>query len=159
MNLASLAIEPLALHREHLPVIASWFRQEWPAWYGPGGRGNAEADLRAFSHSELELPLGLVVLHDCIPIAVGALKQESLPSHRHLKPWAGAGLVLPAFRRRGIGGMLLTALASQSVRLGYSSVYCATATAVGLLRRGGWSELERTEHEGESLVIFQKAAV
>lgn len=147
------------MHRQHLPLITSWFREEWPAWYGPGGRGDPEADLRAFSSSESELPVGLVVLRESVPVGVGALKAWSLPTHQHLKPWAAAGFVLPSLRRKGIGAVLLSALATHAFRLGYSSVYCATAKAASLLRRCGWSELERTEHEGESLVIFQKAAV
>ena len=140
MHVSPLTVAPLAMHRQHLPLIASWFRQEWPAWYGPGGRGDAEADLRAFSASESELPLGLVVLRERVPVAVGALKAWSLPTHRHLEPWAAAGYVLPALRGRGIGAVLLDALASQAFRLGYGSAYCATATAAGLLRRCGWSE-------------------
>ena len=150
-----VAILPLARHRGHVPLLASWFRQEWPAWYGPGGRGDAATDLQSFASSESVLPVGLVVLHEGIPIGTGALKRDSLPTHLHLSPWAGAGFVLPAFRGRGVGAMLLAALVSHARALGYSSVYCATGTAISLLHRCGWSEFERTEHEGEPLVIFQ----
>jgi GNAT superfamily N-acetyltransferase len=155
---SSITISPLARHRQHLPLLVSWFRQEWPGWYGPSGSGCAESDLQSFAASESKLPVGLVVLQDGFPVGVGALKAESLHTHRHLSPWAAAGFVLPALRGQGIGAALLGALASHGYRLGYSSVYCGTATAVSLLRRSGWTELERIEHEGEPLVIFEKAA-
>jgi GNAT superfamily N-acetyltransferase len=156
---SSLSIVPLARHREHLALLATWFEQEWPAWYGSGGRGNAGADLEAFASSESTLPVGLVVLEHGVPIGIGALKAESLPTHRHLHPWVGAGYVLPARRRMGIGAKLLAALANQAHNLGYRSLYCATSTAIELLRRSGWVEVERTEHEGKSLVIFRRNAV
>jgi len=42
--------------------------------------------------------------------------------------------------------------------LGHSHVYCGTATAVTLLLREGWSEIEHVEHEGQALFVFRKAA-
>jgi GNAT superfamily N-acetyltransferase len=158
MDHPPITISPLARHVQHVAVLAAWFRQEWPDWYGPGGRGCAQTDLQAFASSQTKLPVGLVVLQEGVPIGVGALKAESLPSHRHLSPWAAAGFVVPAFRGQGIGGLLLAALVSHAHRLGYSSVYCGTATAISLLRRNGWSEIDRIEHEGQALAIFQKAA-
>jgi GNAT superfamily N-acetyltransferase len=158
MATRSIVIAPLARHREHVARLASWFRQEWPAWYGPGGPGNAEADMRAFASSDSKLPVGLLALRDGEPVGVGALKPESLPTHRHLTPWAAAGFVLPAYRGQGVGAMLLAALVRHASDLGYATVYCGTASAINLLRRSGWCELERIEYEGEQLAIFRKTA-
>jgi N-acetylglutamate synthase-like GNAT family acetyltransferase len=97
-----------------------------------------------------------VAFDENTPIGVAALKSESLPTHRHLRPWAAAGLVLPSHRGRGVGARILEALAHHAHCLGFEHIYCATATAVTLLRRSGWSQLEVTRHEGESLVIFAK---
>lgn len=152
-----LTISPLALHRDLVPLLASWFVEEWPDWYGPGGRGDAVADLTAFATSQSTLPIGLIAFDENDPVGVAALKPESLPTHRHLCPWAAAGLVLPSHRGRGIGAQLLGALVRQAAALGYSRVYCGTATAVSLLRRSGWSELEVIQHDGEDLVIFSRA--
>ena len=152
---SSVVIVPLARHREHVPLLASWFLQAWPAWYGAAGRGDTLADLRAFAASEAALPVGLIVLDDGVPVGVGALKAESLPTHRHLSPWAAAGFVVPSRRGRGIGASLLQALVHHARALGYSRVHCGTGTAISLLRRCGWQELERVAHEGESLVVFQ----
>ena len=151
-----LTISPLARHRELLPLLAQWFIEEWPEWYGPGGRGSATDDLTAFAASESSLPVGLVAFNENTPIGVAALKIESLPSHRHLKPWAAAGLVLQSHRGKGVGATMLEALVQKAFNLGYERIYCATATAVSLLRRSGWSQLEVIQHEGESLVIFAK---
>ena len=140
-----------------MPLLASWFVEEWPEWYGPGGRGDAVADLTAFARSQSTLPIGVIALERNVPVGVMALKAESLPTHCHLRPWAAAGLVLPSHRGNGIGAELLEVLVRQAGALGYPRIYCGTATAVSLLRRSGWSELERTEHEGETVVIFSRA--
>ena len=154
----SLVVSPLAQHREYLPLLASWFLQEWPAWYGQADRGNATNDLRTFAASETALPTGLIVFREGQPIGVGALKAESFPTHKHLCPWAAAGFVLPAHRGHGVGAALLQGLAQKAWALGYSHIYCGTTTSASLPRRCGWAELERIEHEGKSLAIFEKAA-
>jgi GNAT superfamily N-acetyltransferase len=151
-----LTIAPLARHQELVPLLAQWFIAEWPEWYGDSGRGSAAEDLAAFAASESCLPVGLVAFNENTPIGVAALKPESLPSHRHLKPWAAAGLVLQLHRGKGVGARLLQALAHQAFKLGYDRIYCATATSASLLNRSGWQQLEVIQHEGESLVIFAK---
>jgi len=152
-----VTISPLAQYRDFVPLLSSWFVEEWPEWYGPGGRGNAVADLTAFATSESKLPVGFIALENSAPVGVMALKAESLPTHRHLCPWAAAGLVLASHRGRGIGAQLLGLLVQQASALGYPWVYCGTATAVSLLRRSGWAELETIQHEGEAIAIFAKA--
>ena len=152
-----VTISPLTHYRHLVPLLSSWFVDEWPEWYGPGGRGNAVADLTGFATSESKLPVGFIALDKESPVGVMALKAESLPTHRHLCPWAAAGLVLASHRGRGIGAQLLEVLVQQASALGYPRVYCGTATSVSLLRRSGWSELETIKHEGEAVVIFFKA--
>jgi GNAT superfamily N-acetyltransferase len=152
-----VSIAPLRLYADLVPVLSSWFVEEWPEWYGLGGRGNAVEDLTDFARSESELPVGFIALEKNVPVGVMALKAESLPTHRHLCPWAAAALVLPSHRGKGIGARLLGVLVEQAGAMGYPRVYCGTATAVSLLRRSGWSELEAIEHEGELVVIFSKA--
>jgi GNAT superfamily N-acetyltransferase len=159
MGRTEVMIEPLARHREHIPFLAHCFVREWPNWYGPCGRGNALADLQAFASLESQLPIGLVVLEGGAAVGVGALKAESVPSHKHIGPWASAGFVLPSHRGRGLGAALLRALVGHAGALGHARVYCASATALSLLRRSGWSEYESVEHEGTPLTIFSVAAV
>jgi GNAT superfamily N-acetyltransferase len=82
------------------------------------------------------LPAGFVAWEDGTPAGFAALKSESLPTHKHLAPWAAAGLVLQSHRGRGIGQHLLRALVKHARDLGFDHVYCGTATAITLLRRG-----------------------
>jgi N-acetylglutamate synthase-like GNAT family acetyltransferase len=63
-------------------------------------------------------------------------------------------LVVPGWRRRGIGAALLAGLLAEAQRLGFPRVFCATATAASLLERQGWRLLERTEHDGKPIAIY-----
>jgi GNAT superfamily N-acetyltransferase len=153
----ALSVEPLARHPGLVPLLAQWFVAEWPGWYGAGGPGNVLQDLRDFAASETRLPIGFVVFGDGAPAGAGALKAESIPSHRHLSPWAAAGFVVPQQRGRGIGAALLAAMVAHARALGYASVYCGTSTAGSLLRRSGWSAIEVTQHAGKALTVFRSA--
>jgi GNAT superfamily N-acetyltransferase len=151
-----LRISNLADHPEAIPVIRTWFEREWAAYYGPGGPGDAEQDLLAFS-SRGALPVGLIAFYDDQLCGIAALKVHSLSTHTHLSPWAAAGMVLPQFRGRGIGASLLRALGEIARGFGYSTMYCGTATAMGLLERNGWQLRERVRYNGEDVFIYQKA--
>ena len=152
----SLRIAYLADHPEVIPVIRRWFETEWTAYYGPGGPGDAEQDLLAYS-SRGKLPVGLIALYEDRPCGIAALKASSISTHTHLGPWAAAGLVLPQLRGRGIGSNLLRRLEEVARGFGYSTIYCGTATAVGLLERNGWQFMERVRYDGDNVSIYQKA--
>jgi GNAT superfamily N-acetyltransferase len=151
-----LCISNLADHPEAVPVIRRWFETEWAAYYGPSGPGDAEQDLLAYS-SLGQLPVGLIAWYDEQLCGIAALKSHSISTHTHLGPWAAAGLVLPQFRGRGIGSSLLCALEAVARGFGYSTIYCGTATAIGLLERNGWQFMERVRYDGEDVSIYQKA--
>ena len=150
-----LRISYLADHPEAIPVIQRWFEEEWASYYGSGGPGDAERDLWAYS-SRGQLPVGLIAYYEGQLCGIAALTAYSIRTHTHLGPWA-AGLVLPPLRGRGVGSGLLHALEEVARGLGYATMYCATATAMGLLERHGWQCLERVIYEGKQLSIYHKA--
>lgn len=154
-----LIVEPLADHAGLCPVVAQWFRNEWPRWYGPGGPGDADADAAAYAASRTRLPVGVVAFERGVPVGLAALKAEGLPTHPHLTPWAAAGCVVPSRRGRGIGAALLRELVRLTGTLGFPRVYCGTATAVRLLQREGWQQIDTVRHDGEALAIFCTSAV
>jgi hypothetical protein len=42
-------------------------------------------------------------------------------------------------------------------RLGFDTVHCATTSAVSLLEREGWSQIDAIVHDDERLIIFARA--
>ena len=152
----AIVVAALARHTEWLPLLARWMLDDWPQWYGANGRGDVHADLRSFAADESALPVGVIALHERTPVGMAALKALSLQSHAHLSPWAAAGLVVPAWRGQGIGALLLEALVARARGLGHAQIFCATATAASLLRRGGWTQREATTHDGQPLLVFAR---
>jgi N-acetylglutamate synthase-like GNAT family acetyltransferase len=152
----TIRIECLADHLEVLPTLKGWFEAEWESYYGPGGPGDAQTDLLAYTNRS-QLPVGVVAFLDNELCGVAALKAESIATHSHLAPWASAGLVSPVYRRRGIGAELVRALEAVARSLGYARIYCGTSTATQLLESRGWEFIERVEHGGEDLSIYRKA--
>jgi len=153
---ALVDVASLAAHRDLVPLVARWFECEWPAYYGPGGPGDAAHDAAALA-TPGPLPVGFVALQQGTPLGVAALNCESIASHRHLTPWAAAGFVQPGMRGRGIGARLLAAVEDEARARNCPAVYCATASAVRLLERCGWSMLERVVHDGAPLGVFRKS--
>lgn len=152
----TITIEPLAHHKDLLPLLEQWFITAWPNWYGPAGPGDARHDLNNFARRGT-LPTGLLAFMDGNVCGVAALKADSIESHAHLTPWAAAGLVAPHLRGQGIGARLLGALEDKARRLGHTHIHCATATAESLLLRCGGEVLERIHHDGQRLGVFRKA--
>lgn len=151
-----LQISYLANHPELVPVIKKWFELQWPTHYGPSGPGNAEADLLAYSHRST-LPIALIAFCDDKPCGIAALKLESISTHSHLSPWAAAGFVLQDHRGRGVGSHLLHVLEGVARRLDYTSIYCGSATAHGMLERNGWRLIDQLMYDGEGVSVYQKA--
>jgi GNAT superfamily N-acetyltransferase len=148
---------PLRFRPEFCAFFAQQFESEWRNWYGPGGQGNAREDVEAFANPEGNLPVGVIALDDTgLPVGIAALKATSIATHTHLSPWATAGYVLPGRRRAGIGARLLSALLAEAQRLGFHTIYCATATSSSLLEREGWSQFDAVVHDGENLSVFRR---
>lgn len=156
---STLQALPFARRCDCIDAVRGWFVAEWPAWYGPGGPGDIDRDLQAFSASESVLPVGMLVFERGQVVGAAALKHESIPSHSHLGPWAAAGYVLPTHRGRGIGGFLLASLVDKARALGHANVYCGTSTADTLLLRLGWQLIETTQMRGQPLGIYRMGAV
>ncbi len=151
-------IRPLRDCPEAARALVAAFEAEWPNWYGPGGQGDAAADLAAYANPEGALPVGVVALGpDGAPIGIAVLKAAFTPEFAHLSPWASAGWVRPDLRRRGLGALLLQALEAEGRRLGCTHLYCATTTAVTLLEREGWTAHAQTVHDGGLIGIYQRA--
>ncbi len=150
-------IIPLRERPEFCAFFARQFEAEWPQWYGRGGQGNASDDLAAFANPAGNLPVGVIALDDAgSPIGIAALKVASISTHAHLSPWVTAGYVIPARRCAGIGARLLSALLAEARRLGFHTIYCATARAVTLFEREGWSQIDAVVHDGERQFIFTR---
>ena len=150
MKTEDIWIGLLASHLEIQGVVGSWLEAEWPDWYGPGGEGDIEADLAAYSQPD-SLPVGLIAFAGETPCGFMALKSDPIAEHEDCSPWVGAGFVVPHLRGRGIGGRLLEASEVEAKKRGHAQLYCGTVRAETLLQRSGWRQLSTACHDGEAV--------
>ena len=155
---STVAVIPLRERPGLCAFFTRHFESEWPNWYGPNGRASARSDLEDYANAAGDLPVGVVALDESMsPVGVAALRATSIESHSHLSPWATAGFVIPSRRRQGIGADLLAGLLVEASRLGHQFIFCATASAVSLLMREGWTQIDKVLHDGEVQFVFQWA--
>ncbi len=145
----------LADHPEVLPTLEHLFETEWPDYYGAGGPGNAHDDLSTYSSRD-QLPVGLVAFVNAEPCGIAVLKSECVTTHKHLTPWVGGGMVVPQYRRQGIGAHMVSALEEIARNRGFNVIYSGTSTANTLLIREGWEFVELVQYNGEAVSIYKK---
>lgn len=138
-----IEIEPIRICRLSaapfaVDTLEQWFVHEWPPYYGPGGAGNAGADLLACLNDD-KLPIAVVALGENDQVlGTAALKADSLGSELGYGPWLAALLIAEPFRRQGIGNRLIERIEMEARRLGLASIYASTDTAVSMLARRNW---------------------
>jgi len=152
----NLELVLLADHPEVLPVLQAVFESEWPEYYCKSGKGDAREDLLAYSNRS-QLPIGVVAMLDGTAVGIAVLKAKCVTTHSHLTPWIGGGMVLPKYRRSGIGAKLAVELENIARELGHEVIYSGTSTAISLLEQSGWSYIETVSYCGENVSIYEKA--
>ena len=127
--------------------------QDWsPTWYGPGGRGDARADLAARVQRDA-IPCGIVAAEG--PLAVGTC---ALAAMRGLHPQAhqpGAGLqgLGDGFARQGVASRMVKAAEAQAAALRIGEVRVGTVAAA-IFQRAGWVHHGAALHDGRLIEMF-----
>ncbi|WP_323783587.1 GNAT family N-acetyltransferase [Leisingera sp.] len=138
--------------------LAELFIAEWTPWYGPDGKGNAEADLIGCMNRD-QLPIAVVaVSKDGQILGTAALKLESLGSEHFDGPWLAAVVVDPDFRGHGIGTSLIQAVEEQARRLGFAKIYTSTDAASSIVEKRGWKCLNHTVQSLRGPISIYKLA-
>ena len=155
MTVQPFRIALLEAHPQAVPVIVRWFKAEWPGWYGPGGQGDAHADL-ALWRDDTTLPIARVATSsEGQPLGIAALKPDGLGAEHGLGPFLSAFLVTPEARRQGVGTALVHAIEQTARQRGLGAVYGTTDGAASLLVGLGWKDTGLTSvSERGSLAIF-----
>jgi len=84
-----------------------------------------------------------------------SLKFHDMDTRPDLDPWLGGLLVLPKWRNRGVGTMLMHRATEEARRLQVPQLYLWTHTAEGLYHKLGWQLVERTNYFGKKAVVMQ----
>jgi GNAT superfamily N-acetyltransferase len=98
--------------------------------------------------SEQSRGVALVAKADGEPIGTCLLVESEIEPNHDVSPWLAGLFVVPEYRRRGAGAVLVRAIEDQARQRGVSRLYLYTTEAVGFYARLGWSVLDRTNWKG-----------
>jgi len=147
--------EFLADHPDLIPVIEGHWKIVWGDYYGSEGPGDAREDLIALCN-KARLPIGMVAKRSKTFLGSVALRSKTA-SHPHLGPWVTSLLVVPKFRRKGIGSRLVQEIERFTSKAGFDTLYARSATAIDFFQRNHWEAFDEVEKEG--LIIFRKRII
>jgi GNAT superfamily N-acetyltransferase len=88
-------------------------------------------------------------------VGMVSLKFHDMDTRPDLDPWLGGLLVLPEWRNRGVGTMLMHRATEEARRLNVPRLYLWTHSAEGLYHELGWQVVERSNYFGKEAIVMQ----
>jgi N-acetylglutamate synthase-like GNAT family acetyltransferase len=151
-----MTVEYLADRPEFLKQLAQLSWKEWQDVYEKRDQ-TLEDCLKNYRErmNTDRLPLTLVGLHDGLLVGMVSLKFHDMDTRPDLDPWLGGLLVLPEWRKRGVGTMLMHRAVEEARKLNVLRLYLWTHSAEGLYHKLGWQIVEQTEYFGKKAVVMQ----
>ena len=145
----------LADARDSIPALADLFVEEWAPYYGPGGPGDATADLEECCNID-SVPLALVAMSgEGTVLGTAALKSGSVGDDLCDGPWLAALVVVPGHRGAGCGSALIAAIERRAKHLGYPGLACSTDAGEKILRRRGWTHIGHSDSLRGSVPVYR----
>src|SRR5215831_1046595 len=155
----NIAIDYLANCPELVDELARLSWKEWQDIYQQR-KQTLEDSLKNYRErmNTDRLPLTLVAVRGASRTGVGpavnrrelvgmvSLKFHDMDTRPDLDPWLGGLLVLPEWRNRGVGTMLMHRASEEARRLNVPRLYLWTHSAEGLYQKLGWQVVERTRY-------------
>lgn len=162
MTRPDIAIDYLAHCPELIDELARLSWKEWQDIYEQRQQTleHSVKNYRARLTTD-RLPLTLVAIRSGLAVnrreLVGmvSLKFHDMDTRPDLDPWLGGLFVLPEWRKRGVGTMLMHRATEEARRLNVPRLYLWTHTAEGLYDKLGWQVVERTNYFGKEAVVME----
>lgn len=150
-----MRIDLLADHPQHIHTLASAMLQQWRYAEPEHTLETRTVQLRNHLNRDA-LPIAWVAHDTNQVVGTAALRTHDLEDRQELTPWLAGVLVLPAFRRQGIGAALCAAVEQFARRLGVQTLYLYTLDQQGLYGALGWRVFDRAPWRGYSGDIMTK---
>ncbi len=166
MTSLEIRLDYLANHPELVDELARLSWKEWQEVYQQRDQ-TLEDSLKNYRErmNTDRLPLTFVALHGGPPsrgygaaselVGMVSLKFHDMDTRPDLDPWLGGLLVLPNWRNRGVGTMLMHRATEEARRLNVPLLYLWTHSAEALYHKLGWKVVERSDYCGKEAVVMQ----
>lgn len=148
-----IEIEFLADHPELVPLLSTWFFNEW-------GRNNPALTVEVIEEAVKQRlnrdkpPLCLVAFVENQPVATVALKIREMETHPQYEHWLGNVYVLPEYRAQGIGTAVIERARDEAKHIGICNLYLYTRDRARLYARSGWQTIEEVTYRDRRATIM-----
>ncbi len=137
-----------------VPILAKWFRDQWPAYYADWSQEKMEQDF-LLGASRNRLPSRLVAFDSQELVGTIVLRERGTETLPEFQPELGGLYVVASHRGRGIGTELVRAGMQLARDLGYETVYATTVVAAGILEHLGWEFVQTVIHQDGQLALYR----
>jgi GNAT superfamily N-acetyltransferase len=141
-------------HPEYAPILAFWAYREW---YITRSIPFALV-IKAYKEriNSDKIPITWIAIEDDIPAGMVSLKENDLWSRKDLNPWLASLFVLPEYRNRGIGNLLIRQVIEKTKMLKYPSLYLFTNSdkipLENYYKKRDWTFLENAKGNDENMI-------
>lgn len=155
-----VVVEPLNAHPDLIATVAGWHFAEW-GHTDPGGTAAAWAEGLALQAGAGQPPGTLVAHAGGKPAGAVCLVPRDMPGYQPAEgrtPWIKGLYVVPAARRRGLGGLLVRRCEEWAASLGHAELYLYTeagSAAHDLYRDLSWRDIHAGRYENVSITIMK----
>lgn len=149
-----LTIGFLADYPDTIPLLASWFRDQWPDYYAKWTQAELEQDFLEDA-SRVRIPIRLVAFESNELAGTIILREQGAEGSSEFSPELGGLYVVEAHRRHGIGTELVRAGMNLAREQGYKTIFATTVAAVGILEGLGWEFVKTVVHQDGELGLYR----
>ena len=135
-------------------LAAQWIYQEWAQFESAATWKANQADLTRSLDASVSIPKFFGSRIDNTLAGIASVVPQDLPTHPELGPWLANVLVLPAWRRRGIGEALVQHVMAY-VRPLSPRLYLYTYDHADFYQRMGWQVVQNDRYIGRAITIMQ----
>lgn len=153
--MAAIVVRPMIEYASEVETIAGWFYEEWRSLYSTETQASVQRRIESWcTHGKV--PTALIAVSEGHVIGTVALKEHELRQCAY-SPWLAGLFVVPAFRRQGVGELLVRAAESEAEMLGVEELYLYTPESQSYYERLGWSVIEQHQVPSGLVAVMSKA--
>jgi len=134
-----------------LAICARWRANAFSVLKASFDQELRSLELFASDHSH---GVALVAIANGEPVGTCLLVESEIEPNHDVSPWLAGLFVVPEFRRKGAGAVLVRAIEDQARQRGFSRLYLYTTDAAGFYAMLGWSVLDRTNWRGSDTALM-----
>lgn len=144
----------LADHLDTVPILAKWFRDQWPDYYANWSEAEMLQDFLEDT-SRNSLPSRLVAFESNELVGTIILREQGTETLPEYKPELGGLYVVESHRGHGIGTELVQAGMKVAREQGYATISATTVAAAGILERLGWEFVKTVIHQDGQVLLYR----